>query len=210
MWEGLQTIYGGDKNVQRAKLESLKGKFDDMRMEEGENISQCVTRIKEVVSAIKGATGHIDDDIFLIKVLRKLLPIYAIRVSAIQELRCILGNNLTLEGLVGRLTAFELSNFDNYKPKSLESTFMTKFLLKESNEKKQRKKRRIKHVSSKNDIDEEDLNQLEALLVRRFLEEKENLKVSYPSFVLIAMKQDILLQSIHRRRTKKKEKCTRT
>ena len=118
MWDALHTIYGGDKNVQRAKSESLKGNFDDMRMEEGENIAQYVASIKEVVSSIRGDTGHIDDDVFLGKVLRTLLPIYAIRVLAIQELRCILGNNLTLEGLVGILTAFELSNFDNYKPES--------------------------------------------------------------------------------------------
>ena len=52
-------------------------------MEEGENIAQYVARIKEVVSAIKGATGHIDDDISLSKVLRTLLAIYAIRVSII-------------------------------------------------------------------------------------------------------------------------------
>ena len=45
MWQALHTIYGGDKNVQRAKSESLRGKFDDMRMEEGENISQYVARI---------------------------------------------------------------------------------------------------------------------------------------------------------------------
>ena len=101
-------------------------------MEEGENIAQYVARIKEVVSAIKGPTGHIDHDIVLRKVLRILLPIYAIKVSAIQELRCIPGNNLTLEGLVDRLVAFELSNFDNYKPKSLESTFKAKLLLKDS------------------------------------------------------------------------------
>ena len=28
MWDALKTIYGGDKNVQRAKSKSLKGKFD--------------------------------------------------------------------------------------------------------------------------------------------------------------------------------------
>ena len=51
-----------EKNVQRVKFESLRGKFDDMRMEEGENVAQYVARIKEVVSAIKGATSKIDDD----------------------------------------------------------------------------------------------------------------------------------------------------
>ena len=37
------------KNVQRAKSESLKGKFDDMRMEEGENIAQYVERINKLL-----------------------------------------------------------------------------------------------------------------------------------------------------------------
>ena len=113
-----------------------------MRMEEGENIAQYVARIKEVVSAIKGVTGQIDDDTMLSKVLRILLLFYAIRVSKIQELRCILGNNLTLEGLVGRLTTFELSNFDNYKPTNIESSFIDKLLLMEPDEKKKKKKKK--------------------------------------------------------------------
>ena len=46
MWEALTNIYGGDKNVQRAKEKSLRGKFDDMRMDEGENIAQYASRIK--------------------------------------------------------------------------------------------------------------------------------------------------------------------
>ena len=69
---------------------------------------------------------------------------------------------------MGRVTTFELSNFDNYKPESLESAFKAKLLLKDSDEKKQRKKRRIKHVSSDSDTREEDVEQLEALLARRF------------------------------------------
>lgn len=51
------------------------------------------------------------------------MPIYAIRFSSIQELRCIPSTNLTLEGLVGRIIAFELSNFGNFKSKNVESTF---------------------------------------------------------------------------------------
>ena len=69
------------------------------------------------------------------KVLIKLLPTYVIRVSTIQELRYIQGNDLTLEGLIGTLISFELSNYENYKPKSLESTFKAKLLLKDSDEK---------------------------------------------------------------------------
>ena len=58
MWDALKTIYGGEKNVQRAKSKSLRGKFDEMKMEEGETIAQYVARIKEVVSAIRGADGN--------------------------------------------------------------------------------------------------------------------------------------------------------
>ena len=56
-------------------------------------------------------------------------------------MRCIPGNNLTLEGLVGRLASFKISNFDNYKLESLESTFKAKFLLQYFYEKKKKKKK---------------------------------------------------------------------
>ena len=39
MWDSLHTIYGGDTNVLRAKAKIPSGKFDDMRMEEGKNVS---------------------------------------------------------------------------------------------------------------------------------------------------------------------------
>ena len=67
----------------RAKSKSLRGKFNDMRMQEGENITQYFSRIKDVVNTIRGSTGKIYDGTVLSKVLRTLLPIYAIRVSTI-------------------------------------------------------------------------------------------------------------------------------
>ena len=84
-------------------------------------------------------------------------------------MRCISGNKLTLEGIVGRLTAFELPNFDKYRPENLESTFKAKLLLKETKEvKPKKKKRKIKYASNDSNTDEEDVKQLEALLARRF------------------------------------------
>ena len=80
MWKALSNIYGGDENVQREKRESLRDKFDEIRMEEGENISQYASIIKEVVSATRSANGVLDDENVNTKVLRTLYPIYAIRV----------------------------------------------------------------------------------------------------------------------------------
>ena len=84
----------------------IRGIFYDTRMIEGENIVQCCTRVKEVVNVFWGENGTIEDEKVISKVLRTLLPIYAITVSIIQELRCTLGRNLTLEGVIGRLATF--------------------------------------------------------------------------------------------------------
>ena len=46
MQDALTTIYGRDTIVLIAKAKMIRGKFDDMRMEEGENIVQYVARIK--------------------------------------------------------------------------------------------------------------------------------------------------------------------
>ena len=79
----LATIYRGDTNVKRAKTKSLRGKFDDMRMLDNENISQYCVRVKDVFNSIRGAKGTIDNETIVRKVLRTLLPKYVIRVSTI-------------------------------------------------------------------------------------------------------------------------------
>ena len=48
MWDALTTIYGGDTNVLRAKSQGIRGKFEDMKMQEGENVAQYCSRIKDV------------------------------------------------------------------------------------------------------------------------------------------------------------------
>ena len=158
MWTTLSTIYGGDQNVQRAKRESLRGNFDGMKMEEGENVVQYILRMKEVVNAIRILGTLIQVKIVSRKYLRILLLIYAIRVSAIQELRCVQGNTLPFEGIIGRLTTFELSNFDNYKPDKFESTFKAKMIVKDIEEVQSKKNNgKGKHLSSDSNTNKEDV-----------------------------------------------------
>lgn len=83
VWEKLGLIYGGDEHVQRAKEEILRGKLDNKRMVDGENTTQYGQRIKEVVGGIKSVEGKVEEDIVVSKMLRTLLPQYAIRVSVI-------------------------------------------------------------------------------------------------------------------------------
>lgn len=84
IWDTLATIYARDVNVLGEKAESLKGKFDEMKMQEGENIAQYCGRIKYVVNSIRGAYGIIEDETIISKVFRNFFPIYAIKFFAIQ------------------------------------------------------------------------------------------------------------------------------
>ena len=133
MWNGLKDIYGGDENVRRANAESLIGQFDQMRMREDYNVAKYMERIKTSVSTIRASRGEIKEETIVSKILRTLLPIYAIRVSSIQEKRCDSNKKLGLDSLVRILIALELDNFDNYVPasKNIESTFEAKISLNE-------------------------------------------------------------------------------
>lgn len=137
MWTKLKDIYGGDENVTRDKVKSLRGHFYQMKMREHENIEKYVKRIKASVSAIKAYGQEIAEKTILSKVLRTLLPIYAIRVFFIQEMRCDPNCKMSLDALVGRLIAFELDNFDNYvfSSKVIESAFEAKLSLKKKDKK---------------------------------------------------------------------------
>ena len=78
--------------------------------------------------------------------------------------------------MIGRLTAFELSNFDNFKYENVESSFKDKLSLKEPKE----KKKRVKYVSSDSNIDEEDVEKLEAQKVMIFHKGKGKFKGKLP------------------------------
>ena len=99
-----------------------------MRMREDENIAKYVERIKASVSIIRAFEGEIKEEIVISEVIKKLLPIYAIRVPTIKERRFKENNKINLDAIVGRLTTFELDNYDNYVPtsKNIESTFEAK------------------------------------------------------------------------------------
>lgn len=102
----MEIVHGGDENILRERVESLRVKYSGMRMKEDENVVKYVSRIKEFVSVIKAIGGVINDTRFVNKVLITLLPIYAIKFYAIQEVGAMLGNALILDGLVGHLIAF--------------------------------------------------------------------------------------------------------
>ena len=79
-----------------------------------------------------------------------------------------------MEGVIGRLTTFEMFNFDNYTPTTVESSFKSQLVLS--------KKGKGKHVKSDNDSDSssDDLDELEALMTRRLSRGKGKYKGKLP------------------------------
>ncbi|GLJ43327.1 hypothetical protein SUGI_0899930 [Cryptomeria japonica] len=73
---------------------------DNEFSEEGENIEQYSKRIKDVVKSIKSARGKLEEEDVVSKILRTLLPQYAIRVSSIQELRSLGTVYVSLDSLI--------------------------------------------------------------------------------------------------------------
>ena len=53
MWDILTFIYGRDKNILRAKFESLRRKFNEIRMVEHETITQYYDQVKKVLNYIR-------------------------------------------------------------------------------------------------------------------------------------------------------------
>ena len=149
-------------------------------MREDENIAKYVEIIKASVTIIKASRVEINDTTIVSKVLKTLLPIYAIRVFSIQEMRCDPNKKLNLDALVGRLTTFELDNYDNYVPifKNIDFAFEAKLSLKKkSNKSKANQSRSEGEIEESSDSDR---GVFEALLPKKYSKGRGKYKGKIP------------------------------
>ena len=172
MWEKLALVHGGYPNVLRVKVESLRGKYDDMRIKEGKNVGQYVNQIKEVISSIRTNGGIINNSKILSNDLRSLLPIYIIKVFATQEVRAMPKNILQLDNLVGWLATFELRNYENNIVK-LGNSFKSPLTIDNS--------KKIKKCKEESGFKcEDDFDAIEAFLAIRLSRGKDKFKGKLP------------------------------
>ena len=151
-----------------------------MRMSKDENVSKYVERIKASVNASRASGGEIKEETVVSKILRTLFFIYAVRVSAIQEVICDPNNKIGLDALGGRLTSFELDIFDNYvsASKNVESNFEAILSLKVKG-----KKIKENQLDSEEEIEEildSDLEVVEALLAKKYSRSRGKYKGKVP------------------------------
>jgi hypothetical protein len=145
VWDKLKSIYEGDPKVKKVKLQRHRAEFENLKMDEKEDIATYFLRVDEVVNAIKGLGEYLNESLVVQKVLRSLLLKYDAKVSAIEETRDL--TKMTMDELHGSLIAYEMRTcIESDHPKN-EAAFKS-----------------IKNTKDKdNDLDEEIEN-----FVRRF------------------------------------------
>jgi hypothetical protein len=85
VWDKLKNIYEGDPKVKQVKLQRHRAEFENLKMNEKEDIATYLLRFDEVVNAIRGLGEEIDESLVVQKVLGSLLLKYDAKVSAIEE-----------------------------------------------------------------------------------------------------------------------------
>lgn len=160
----LETFYEGDAQVKVAKLQSLKGKYETLNMGD-ENITSFIDKVNELVMKIRCVGGTLEEDEISAKVLRSFPPAYKPKVVAIDGIQSV--TTITRDMLVGKLVAFELSEFGESHGKT-EIAFKAsvsgkqKYDLGESSLRVSRYEREMREMEEQ----ERELDELEALIAR--------------------------------------------
>jgi hypothetical protein len=106
VWDKLKNIYEGDPKVKHVKLQRHRAEFENLKMNEKEDITTYLLRVDEVVNAIRGLGEEIDESLVVQKVLRSLLLKYDAKVSTNEETRDL--TKMTMDELHGTLMEYEM------------------------------------------------------------------------------------------------------
>ena len=109
LWDKLKNIYEGDPKVKQVKLQRHRAEFENLKMDEKEDIATYFLRVDEVVNAIRGLSEELNESLVVQKVLRSLLLKYDSKVSTIEETRDL--TKLKMDELNGTLIAYEIRTY---------------------------------------------------------------------------------------------------
>eukprot|EP00253_Pinus_taeda_P011651 PITA_11651 len=106
MWDKIIPSYEGDDQVKRAKLQTLRIWYENLKMHSNESIANYFLRMDEIVNCIRDLGEEFKEVVLVENVLRSLSAKFDSKVSAIEEKENL--QKITMSQLHGILTAFEM------------------------------------------------------------------------------------------------------
>jgi hypothetical protein len=106
MWDKLHKIYEGDDKVQKEKLQTHRGKFETLKINEEDSIAIYFLRLDDIANTIKGLGEEIEENVIVKKNFRSLPSRFNPEIFVIEELGDL--ENLTMEDFHIILTTYEM------------------------------------------------------------------------------------------------------
>ncbi|KAJ3705098.1 hypothetical protein LUZ61_008803 [Rhynchospora tenuis] len=127
-WEILEKAYKGDTRVKKMRLQTLRGEFEALKMQESESVSDYVTRVQAIINQMKRNGEAMSEERVVEKILRSLTGEFENVVCAIEESRDV--EKMSIEDLASSLEVHEQRKKKN-KQETLEEALQAKATLKE-------------------------------------------------------------------------------
>jgi hypothetical protein len=105
-WEILKTAHEGTAKVKMSRLQLLTTQFENLKMEEDENIQEFHINILDIANAFDSLGEKMSEEKLIRKILRSLPKRFDMKVTAIEEAQDI--SSMKLEELIGSLQSYEI------------------------------------------------------------------------------------------------------
>ena len=85
MWDTLENIHEGDRKVKTAKLQIYRVEFENLKMNDDEDVGSFFLRVAEIVNNMKALGETMLESIIVQNILRSLPSRFNPKVFAIEE-----------------------------------------------------------------------------------------------------------------------------
>jgi hypothetical protein len=106
IWDKIRNIYEGDSKVKTTKLQTYRGQFKQLKMEEDEDIATYFLQVDETMNAIIGLGEEIKESVIVQKVLRSVPMRFNPKISTLEERLDL--NSISMDELHGIFTEHEM------------------------------------------------------------------------------------------------------
>ena len=127
-WDTLEKLFKGTDRIKQARLETLRGELESMKMKESENVSDYIMRVQTMVNQLNRNREMLPKMRVVEKILRSLTNNFENVVCAIEESKDLA--MFTIDELAGSLKAHEQCK-KKKKEETLNQALQTKASIKD-------------------------------------------------------------------------------